>query len=977
MQYKINYTIKAEVYDKIKEEKIYFTQSEETFIDEEVGSIYDIYNMIGSGSIYEFLDHQIDLYAKENGNDLDDYRIDFFEVFTESTDYEIFFAHPENKNEFTLTPKLFVFIPRPEIEKLITPSLNGELLTNTSIKWTFDIPSEYLKSCGHYIYDEKDNLIVQLPVGVNHYIESSLKPLSNYTRKVKRYTANKDSLFSEPITVTTKIDDIESTVDDLRPFEKDWHNETDFETKTIDRLKAFQSGIGEGNDLKLLDIDANKTDLNLGVKYKFAGVKNSLSYKDKRIYVRINAVNNDAEVEHDARHSDGSVRQITKTGYVVNASVYKNLNGYFEESVTLGKKNKTVYDSETYKEIRTSINYHLTGTKIPALEPGVVAGMEKYSKAVFDSLNISFNVNGETNLDNFELYYVTDDDKKIALDIKNKNPDESFESFIKNKVIDGIIPIESEGNIFSEYNKMTKDDENFDGLYTYRTIEEFGKRFLMEYNKAELVEIGPWESPERNAEILSLDFETEDIEYKVLEPRQVSFDLKMNHVIKPLYISVYIDNFNFKFDSRPKKTISFKEGNKILKEDFSFNKTINPMNPILEKGFYYLNNLEHYKYNNHKLKLNRSVISFKERIVSSIITYKLIAAGEEYVYKTNVGNIVLFNGEEQSITNSKTINEIILEHIEEISNPTYDSIELIDVELSETIAHNGPLTLENSIIVSSSVEPLEFGYDNVIDVIDNSYTIESFDNIEQEKLIIIKGGVALKRVYNKEDESSLTFSFNKNGANKRSYQLPHIDIDHETFVLKLDGQVIENYNLFNNNITFSEKITTEQSIEVSYRIKNSYVIYEKNGKYEIKFHTDLPGDYKMYYEKYNTPKAIDTVSLNPLFNGITEGYLYIDDNQEDIKRFEIHINDMNVNYSNNEMTFGKIVAIDEFSNTCPNIKVYSDVEQGEIEYLNGDITNENGVVSFLYRPPSKACEDTIIVTHPDINEIKKVIINVQ
>ena len=68
MEFKINYIIKAEVFDKIKQEKIYFTKEDSKIIEEIPEIIYDNNHLLGSGSIYEFLDFQIELYAKEQGH---------------------------------------------------------------------------------------------------------------------------------------------------------------------------------------------------------------------------------------------------------------------------------------------------------------------------------------------------------------------------------------------------------------------------------------------------------------------------------------------------------------------------------------------------------------------------------------------------------------------------------------------------------------------------------------------------------------------------------------------------------------------------------------------------------------------------------------------------------------------------------------------------------------------------------------------
>ena len=976
MEFKINYIIKAEVFDKIKQEKIYFTKEDSKIIEEIPEIIYDNNHLLGSGSIYEFLDFQIELYAKEQGQSIDNYRVDFFEVTSNSDEYDVFFAHPENKNEFTLTPDLYVFIKELKIEMLTTPTLSGELLTNTSIKWSFDIPEEYIKNCGHYIYDSEDNIIAQLPIDINYYIESSLSPLTNYTRKVKRYTPTLISDVSDPITITTKIDDVNSSTDKLIPFEKDWYNETNYEEKTVNRLKAFESGIGEGNDLKLLGLDINLFNKNLDIKYKLLGTKNEMKYKSLPVKVIIKAINRHTQIVNEVRHSDGSIHEQIQVGFYESTFFTKNINDFEENTATLGYRKKDAYDYDSFEEFKEGINEELVGDKL--LDTDVPVDSLKYDEVSYDSIDFSFIVNdGSFKEEELELHYKTANGDFIKLNYFDRDRNKSFEMFIKDKVIDGIIPIENEIGIISSYSEMEKEDDDFSDKYSFSSIEQLSKRIYIEYNEKELVAIGAWESEEIKADIHSIDYENKTIEYKIMSTDLIGYDLKANHIIQPLYLTRYIDNYNFKFDKFLKQSIKFDDDYKTLKETFSFQKTINPMNPILNKGIYYLNNLEMYKYNNHELKLNKAISSFETKNNSVLIEYRITINGESYDHKIVIGKEIIYNGEIQSISNYKTVQELIEADLTELENTSYDELELINV----TSLNDETLIEEITLFTGIDIEPRVIGktydYNNIIDVVDNKYTINSFEGIEQEKVIIRKGGVALDRIYNKEDETSLDFSFNRKGINKRSYQLPHINIDETTLKIYLNNEETENYTLFNNNLLFDEIITQEQVIETSYRIKDSYVIYEENEQYIMKFNTDLLGEFELYYEKSDTPEPIDYISLNPLFSGMTEGYLYIDDDKENVKRFEVYINDSNLKFENSEITFGKIIAIDEYGNRCPDIKVFSDVERGEIKYLNGDITNENGIVSFLYTPPTEMCEDTIIVTHPDINEIKKVIINVQ
>lgn len=977
MQYIIKYTIKAEVFDLKENKKIYFTEEDQITIDKIPEMIFDNNHLIDSGSIYDYLDNQIEMYAKKNGNSIDDYRIDFFEVFTNSDEYEVFFAHPENKNEFTLTPDLYALIYKPEVTMLDTPVLKGELLTNTSIKWSFDIPEGYKTICGHYIYDENEEVITQLPIGVDYFIETELDPLTNYTRKVKRYTNNLESDFSFPVTISTKIEDIDNGIDKLKPFKKDWYNETDFEEMNFNRLKAFESGIGGSDDLKLLDLNINKFNKDIGVVYKYSGTKNKLKFEDVSMEMSINIINNHTEVKKQAIHSDGGINTTTVTGCDATLFFTKTVNGYKEETASLGHRRINFYNSDAIEDFKLTIKRRFKAYAVEGSSVDVGPSYE-YNQIQYDSVNFDFNMEDTSKSEEpLELYYRDSNNNDIPLNYKEKENDKTFEMFIKDKVVAGIIPIESD--ILQAYFDMGE-EYNFNRKYWFEDILELINSLHIGYEKQVMIKLDQWESEEIKADNIHVDLDTETIQYDVKNLKLVAYNLKMNEVIKPLYITKYIDNQNFRLDSFEKRSISFNEEEitRTIVEKFSFQKTINPMNPVLNKGLYYLNNLEMYKYNDSNLKINEYIETFKTKKISSLIKYELIIENNKYEYEFVTVGEVKYNDEVQSISGNNTIRRLIEDNISSLENTSYDSIELISVECLEDEVIINEVSLDTGINIKPRIIADTYSYNNIIELEDNKYIIDSFNGIEQEKIILKKGFYPLERVFNKEDEKSLSFNYHKKGTNQRIYKLPHINIDKETFNIKVNNEPIE-YELFNNNIILKRNITEDEIIEVSYKIKDSFIIYEEEDHHVIEVNTTIEDtdDFILYHEVSKEPIAIDDVYLNPLFSGITEGYLYVDDKEEDIKRLELKINDSNVNFNNKEITFGKIIAIDEFGNRCPNIKVYAQAEKGELEYLKGDITNENGIVTYLYRPPNEICEDSIIVTHPDIKEIKKVIINVQ
>lgn len=225
--------------------------------------LYNNYHIISRNNyIIDMFKDELDAYCKAESSTLKDIIIDEFEIVSLSNNIDVFFeSEPydethSNYTDLSLCPTIKAYV-HPKIKELSIPILKGEAYDSHTIIWSWNDYKEH----AHYLVEEaidinnandKDKIIAQLPIGCKSYTETNLEPNTAYTRRLISYT---DELYSQPsasVTVMTETANIhlplkEYKVPKLYDFTTD-----DKQRETITkRLKAFHSGIGDFNDLKV------------------------------------------------------------------------------------------------------------------------------------------------------------------------------------------------------------------------------------------------------------------------------------------------------------------------------------------------------------------------------------------------------------------------------------------------------------------------------------------------------------------------------------------------------------------------------------------------------------------------------------------------------------------------------------------------------------------------------------------------------
>ena len=219
--------------------------------------LYNNYHVLSKGVyIIDMFEDEINAYCNARGIDKSSIEIDEFEIVSLTDRADVFFEAEENENSLSLKPiiKCYVY---PKNDALKVPNLVGVAYDSTTIIWSWPDDEQY----AHYLVEEaidpnseadKSKIIAQLPIGATSYTETGLEPNTPYTRRLINYTDEQTSVLSPSVTVMTEtVEASESLEEYIIPKNYDFTTE-DAEREIIEEnLEAFQSGIGDGNDLKV------------------------------------------------------------------------------------------------------------------------------------------------------------------------------------------------------------------------------------------------------------------------------------------------------------------------------------------------------------------------------------------------------------------------------------------------------------------------------------------------------------------------------------------------------------------------------------------------------------------------------------------------------------------------------------------------------------------------------------------------------
>lgn len=199
----------------------------------------------------------------------------------------------------------------------------------------------------------------------------------------------------------------------------------------------------------------------------------------------------------------------------------------------------------------------------------------------------------------------------------------------------------------------------------------------------------------------------------------------------------------------------------------------------------------------------------------------------------------------------------------------------------------------------------------------------------------------------------------------KTLYLQNINIDETTIVITINEVSIKDYTIENNVIVFEKEVPKGKIINVRYKIKNSFIAlydYEKD-EVEIKLHKfeeKYPNKVKVYFETHKTSslKELKHISLNPIYNTLYNGYIYISDYTLEPYFLKIY-SETNFVFANGKDDISILISVtDMYNNPIEGAFVNIESALGTIEKLN-DRTDINGIIPCIYTSWTGDCIDTI------------------
>lgn len=304
--------------------------------------------------------------------------------------------------------------------------------------------------------------------------------------------------------------------------------------------------------------------------------------------------------------------------------------------------------------------------------------------------------------------------------------------------------------------------------------------------------------------------------------------------------------------------------------------------------------------------------------------------------------------EDYDIIYNRSSNEpIILEKPLIIQSKKY----IEDVELKENNQAGVVINLNKSTKTSLSPIPQQFSPIIVQEEIDNETIIVPYTQV------YFMDDFGAYTLTNIEEMESLGF---------KTFYLKNYNLDETFTTVRVNGELREDFVVKDNLLIFDNEIPKGHEVSIVYRVKNSFIaLYDyADDNVHLHFHGDSIyhkiEKVRVHYETHKTSslRKLDHISLNPIYNPLYSGYMYISDKVTKPFKVSIVTTD-NMIYANNIDTMNVLVIVeDKYGNPVQNVKVRATAAMGSLntEELTTDI---NGIAKYIYKAWSGDCIDKI------------------
>lgn len=263
---------------------------------------------ISKSDITIYFEKNIKQFCKENNIEVNDIAVDGYEIESLTKNIHIYFK-AEDLRCFSLAPSIMAY--SKNVETVI--ALNCEQIDNNAIRWYWNC----VEDDGHFLINEKNKVVANIPVGISSYIESGLESNKTYTRKLATYDGKNFNSLSQECSMTIIEDKtpslytkfkVEDRIEDIQSVN----------TILSDRLEAFKSGVGDNLDCKLFKTDDLSYSKRFKLLNKIYGVRasNDIKYNTVQFKYRYKLTGTTDYVEYN----DAKVKVALKATPIVSIS---------------------------------------------------------------------------------------------------------------------------------------------------------------------------------------------------------------------------------------------------------------------------------------------------------------------------------------------------------------------------------------------------------------------------------------------------------------------------------------------------------------------------------------------------------------------------------------------------------------------------------------------------------------------------------
>lgn len=272
----------------------------------------------------------------------------------------------------------------------------------------------------------------------------------------------------------------------------------------------------------------------------------------------------------------------------------------------------------------------------------------------------------------------------------------------------------------------------------------------------------------------------------------------------------------------------------------------------------------------------------------------------------------------------------------------------------------------SSVIIKSKKTEIEYKEGENLLVTDNTINVSPFPQQYSPIIVSTKEFGELRRIFYRNEKGLYSLdikeSYYKNTNN--CYTLTERNIDIKYLKVYINETLIKDFEIQNNIITLNSDYEYDYVV-VEYRVLNSFVAnysYHSDSM-EITLHTEKDIDNAVV--KYETNlsdnrKELKNISLNPIYNTDSKGFIYISYEDNIINNINIHCNPKSVLANGIDSINLYFEALDELGNPVQNIELNSYAVSGTL-IVENNITDQNGVVCAKYISCNEVLTDTIKV----------------